>query len=84
MGTQVCSERCSFGEIASMGMSQHDCNCSFLLQFEVIWREKSMCLQHYSAFIISLPDCVTFALNLCHSFLTSYFVIAFHVTYLPK
>jgi len=78
MGTLVCSERCSFGEIASMGMSQHDCNCSFLLQFEVIWKEQSTCLQHYSAFIISLSDCVTIALNLYHSFLTPYFVIAPH------
>jgi len=65
-----------------MGMSQHDCNCSFLLQFEVIWYEKSMCLQHYTAFIISLSDCVTIALkrpfNVCRSVLTSYFVITFH------
>jgi len=84
MGTLVCSERCSFGEIASMGMSQHDCKCSFLLQFEVIWKEKSMCPQHYRAFIISLSDCVTIALkspfNLCYSVLTSYFVIAFRAS----
>jgi hypothetical protein len=67
-----------------MGMSQHDCTCSFLLQFEVIWIEKSMCRQHCSAFVISLSDCVAIALklpfNLCHSVLTSYFVIAFHAS----